>query len=182
MARYDRQRYYEDGDTQAVTMNFKSGGGLIVLLPKNADAKAFLASVDGDYFAAIRSGTSGREGTLRLLRFKLAGDTFSLKDALKSLGIPLFDKNDPHITGLTDGEELYITQAVQKAEIELDETGATASAATVIVVAPESMPNPDPSERFEMICNRPFAFILYGDTRDGGATVLFTGVVGKPAA
>jgi serpin B len=179
MARSGSQAYYEDGKTQAVTMRFKSGGGIVILLPKDTDAKAFLASVDAEYFAKLRSDTKSREGTLLLPRFKIAGDTFSLKAALMSLGIPLFDGNDPHITGLTTGEPLFISQAVQKAEIELDEDGATASAATVIVAVPGAMP-PDPSERFEMICDRPFAFVLFGDTRDGGETALFTGVVGCP--
>jgi hypothetical protein len=37
-----------------------------------------------------------------------------------------------------------------------------------------------PKETFEMICNKPFVFVLYGSTYDGGAQVLFTGVVNEP--
>jgi len=31
-----------------------------------------------------------------------------------------------------------------------------------------------------MICDRPFVFILYRQTHDGGTQVLFTGVVNQP--
>ena len=39
---------------------------------------------------------------------------------------------------------------------------------------------PQPAEPFEMICNKPFVFVLYGDTYDGGNQVLFTGIVNQP--
>jgi len=39
---------------------------------------------------------------------------------------------------------------------------------------------PPPEVTFEMICNRPFAFILHRPTHDGGRQVLFTGVVNRP--
>jgi serine protease inhibitor len=34
---------------------------------------------------------------------------------------------------------------------------------------------------FEMICNKPFVFILYENTYDGGVQILFTGVVNQPS-
>jgi serine protease inhibitor len=39
---------------------------------------------------------------------------------------------------------------------------------------------PDELEPFEMICDKPFAFVLYGRTYDGGSQVLFTGMVNEP--
>ena len=37
-----------------------------------------------------------------------------------------------------------------------------------------------PENPFEMICDRPFVFVLCGATKDGGDQVLFTGIVNDP--
>ncbi|MDR0819540.1 MAG: hypothetical protein LBN43_08230 [Oscillospiraceae bacterium] len=37
-----------------------------------------------------------------------------------------------------------------------------------------------PTEPFEMTCDKPFVFVLYERTYDGGNQVLFTGVVNNP--
>lgn len=39
---------------------------------------------------------------------------------------------------------------------------------------------PGPAKPFEMICDKPFVFILYRPTRDGRNQVLFTGAVNQP--
>jgi hypothetical protein len=39
---------------------------------------------------------------------------------------------------------------------------------------------PPPAVPFEMICDKPFVFLLCGRTYDGGSQILFTGVVGRP--
>jgi serine protease inhibitor len=62
--------------------------------------------------------------------------------------------------------------------IKVDEKGTTAAAVTVMMAAGSSMPLP--TEPFEMVCDRPFVFVLTGNTYDGGAQVLFTGMVCQP--
>jgi serine protease inhibitor len=58
--------------------------------------------------------------------------------------------------------------------IKVDEKGTTAAAVTVIAAAGAGMPLP--TEPFEMVCDKPFMFVLesYGQA-------LFTGVVNNPA-
>ena len=76
-----------------------------------------------------------------------------------------------------EGEALYISDAVQKATVEVDENGLTASAATVMGI--ERMSMPMETQPVEMICDRPFAFVLTADGREAGQQVLFTGVVNQ---
>jgi len=74
---------------------------------------------------------------------------------------------------------VWLSSAVHKAVIEVDEKGTTAAAVTVMAVeAGAAMP--EPTESFEMNCNKPFVFVLYGNTYDGGNQILFTGIVNQP--
>jgi serine protease inhibitor len=47
-------------------------------------------------------------------------------------------------------------------------------------MAMESATMLQPTEPFEMTCDKPFVFVLYERTYDGGNQVLFTGVVNNP--
>ena len=61
------------------------------------------------------------------------------------------------------------------------ETAIRAAAAGAVTVMPASGAGmPQPTEPFEMICDKPFVFILYESTYDGGNQVLFSGIVNQP--
>lgn len=183
--------YYEDSELQAVTLDFVLGGSLMILLPKEseaADSEDFgavsandcLASLTGERFREIVELTEDTGGMLLLPRFKVENQVNHLKDALVSLGIPLFDKEAAALTGLIEGDgEVWVSEATQKALIEVDEKGATAAAVTVIEVAETAAMIDMGATRFEMNCNRPFVFVLYENTYDGGEQILFTGVVNQ---
>ncbi|MCL2512417.1 MAG: dockerin type I domain-containing protein [Oscillospiraceae bacterium] len=174
------QRYYEDEKIQATPLGFKTGGGMYIILPKDGDASSLLESMTSGYFKEIKNNSVYAAVKLLLPRFSIESEVMTLNDTLIKLGVPLFNKYADPLTGLLEGDiPLYISSAVQKAVIEVDEKGTTAAAVTVMVMAPTSAP-PAPAEKFEMICDRPFVFILYGNTRDGGDQILFTGVVNNP--
>ena len=173
--------YYEDDLVQAIPLTFKSGGGMYIILPKSGEATELLNSMTNDYFTTICEGTELKTGKLLLPRFKLESDVMDLKDALILLGVPLFDEAASPLTGglIESDIPVWLSSAVQKAYIEVDEKGTTAAAVTVMT-APAGAAPPEPTKPFEMICNRPFVFVLYEWTYDGGNQVLFTGVVNKP--
>ena len=173
--------YYEDDTVQAMPLEFKTGGGLLILLPKDGDAAGLLASMTPEDFQNASQYTSMRPGKLLLPRFSIAGDAMELGDALSALGLSfLFDPEAAPLTGNLVEEDIpvWLSGAVHKAAIEVDEKGTTAAAVTVMALAGAA--RPEPAEPFEMICDRPFAFVLYGRTYDGGNQVLFTGVVHQP--
>ena len=174
----DSQPYFEDDIVQAMPLFFKTGGGLYIILPKDGDATGLLSSMTGGYFDEIR--TAPATGKLLLPRFSIESDVMELKDALTALGIPLFNKSAAPLTcGLVEEDiPVWLSSAVQKAFIEVDEKGTTAAAVTVMTADGEGMP--EPTEPFEMICDKPFVFVLYGDTYDGGNQILFTGIVNRP--
>jgi serpin B len=183
--------YYEDGNLQAVTLEFAAGGGMTVFLPKNGDANSLLANMTEREFDRILDNMvnlnngihiENERRTVHLRfsmpKFKIETKLNNLWGALNVLGVPLVNSRLDPITGLVyDSSPLFISDAVQMAMIDVDEYGATAAAVTVMSVVPTSMPA-DPV-LFEMVCDRPFAFVLHQPTVDGGQQVLFMGVVNQ---
>jgi serpin B len=177
----DDLSYYEDDILQAMPLEFTMGGGMLILLPKDGDGSGLLRSFTSERFSEIMNRRTPRTGKLLLPRFEINGDAMNLMDTLKALNVPLVDPLLAPITGLLDDTyPLYISDAVQKAMIRVDEKGTTAAAVTVMAVAEAAAMMPEPTVPFEMNCNKPFAFVLYGRTYDAGPQVLFTGVVNQP--
>jgi len=101
-----------------------------------------------------------------------------LMPALGAMGVPLF-QGAPLNDGLFyefSALPILVGDVAQRAMIEVDEYGVVAAAVTVIGIQVASSPPPP----IPMHCNRPFAFVLYDTTTDGGKQVLFTGVVQQP--
>ena len=169
----DNQTYYEDKKLQAMPLTFKTGGGLYILLPKDGDANALLSNMTTAYFDEIQRDSIQATGKLLLPRFKIDSGVMRLVDTLAALGVPLVDPNLAPITDLVKEAPLFISDAVQKAVIEVDEKGTTAAAVTVMMMCGAAMPQP--TKPFSMVCDKPFAFILYGN----GGQILFTGVVNQ---
>lgn len=182
----DHMNYYEDDTLQAMPLSFKSGtggSGMYILLPKNGDGVGLLSSMTNEYFQEIDNGVEKRKGKLLLPRFSIESDTMSLKESLEAIGVSLFDEKEaPLDKVIEEPSPLWVSDAVQKAAIKVDEKGTTAAAVTVIMMDTKSAEAEriEPEEPFEMICNKPFVFALYDNVAGAGKQVLFTGVVNQP--
>jgi serpin B len=171
----DAQIYYEDDRVQAMPLSFLSGGSLYIILPKDGDATGFLQSLRDDYFQEIRRDSISATGKLLLPKFEIDSGLLSLDDALQTLGVPLFDSDAAPLTKgiLEEDIPVWVDNAVQKAYIKVDEKGTTAAAVTVLPMP--SSGTPQPTESFDMKCDKPFVFVLTGKSGD----VLFAGVVNR---
>lgn len=169
--------YYEDDSMQAACLSTASGGQMILLLPKEGkSAEEILADMTSEQFNKIQGGEYGTV-QLSLPKFKLESDVFSVKEAMEFLGVPLTDAGNPCVSGLVENETLYISDAVQKAMIEVDEEGMTAAAVTVMALERACLPIEQ--EPVEMRCDRPFAFLLTAYGGAEGQQVLFAGVMNQ---
>ena len=168
--------YYEDEMLQAADLQFKTGAGLTILLPKDGDADALLQSLSAAQYSTIMNGMTEQTGKLLLPKFELKSD-FELKDTLTKLGVPLFDSNALPISDLINEDDVYISSGLHQATIKVDEKGTTAAAVTVEIMSRTSLPAP--TEPFSMVCDHPFVFVLHQWTPESGDQVLFTGVVNQ---
>jgi serpin B len=112
-----------------------------------------------------------------LPRFKAATHA-DLIPALKALGMKVaFDPGAADFSGISKQERIFIGAVVHEANIDVDEKGTEAAAATAVVG--DTGGGPSPIKELSLRFNRPFLFFVRDV--DTGA-ILFMGRVVDPAA
>lgn len=86
----------------------------------------------------------------------------NLKSHLENLGVEaMFDASDADLSDISDAE-LYVSDVVHQANLEVNEEGSEAAAATAVVLATRAGGSPNREQSF--IVNRPF-FVIIQDTK-----------------
>jgi len=150
------------------------GGSLAfdVIVPD--DLAAFEASLDGTRWSAITSALVETQVDLGMPKFGLETMT-DLRTVLIALGMPdAFDPDVADFSGMTAADRLFITAVIHQANIDVDEKGTEAAAATAVVMGRASLP----AQTATLRVDRPFLFVLR-DVPTG--TILFIGRVMEPA-
>lgn len=165
---------YEKGDGfQAVGLPYLDQKTMMVIvLPDEGKFDQFEAGLDIARLTAILNGLQGNHVNLTLPKFKIES-SFSLNKMLGELGMPAaFDASQADFSEMDGRRDLFISQAVHKAYVAVDEKGTEAAAATGIAMATAAILNPP-----EVKVDRPFLFFIYEQST---STVLFAGRVLNP--
>jgi len=172
MSRSELYRYAEGSGWRAVELPYV-GDSLAMTVVVPDDLAAFEATLDGQTFLDITSALEEREVSLSLPKFGIETKV-ELATVLAAMGMPLaFDPLRADFSGMTDAEQLYIDAVIHQANIDVDEKGTIAAAATAIVMRAGSAPG----EPVELRVDRPFLFALR-DVPTG--PILFLGRVVVP--
>jgi serine protease inhibitor len=166
-------RYASGAGWQAVELPYVGGSlALTIILPD--DIAAFEASLTPAILDGITGGLANREVNLTLPKFGI-DSKLELRDVLTAMGMPTaFDPDRADFSGITTEAQLYISAVIHQANIDVDEKGTTAAAATAVVIGRTSMP----ADVVTLRVDRPFLFALR-DVPTG--TVLFLGRVADPS-
>ena len=117
-----------------------------------------------------------RPGLVSLPKFEMTS-SHDLKPVLQELGLGcLLKSGSAEFQNLTDRSDCYVSDAIQKAFIKVDEKGTEAAAATAITMMYGSAGIPK-AFKFELILDRPFVFVIQDDI---SGMVLFYGTVEEP--
>jgi serpin B len=170
-------RYGEDDHVQILELPYVGDDlAMIVLLPKKVDGllelEAALTVQNLENWMASLWDTKVR---VFLPQLKISHG-FQLNDALVSMGmVDAFDRSKADFSGV-DGVEnrLYITAALHKAFVDVNEEGTEAAAATAVVMTLKAMPLPTPIFR----ADHPFVFLI---RENSTGSILFLGRVVNPA-
>jgi len=171
-----RTGYAETPDSQLLEMQY-AGSGIVfdVLLPKTTGGLSPLeSSLTTERLTAWLAGISPREVRISLPRFR-AESQFSLSGALSAMGMPAAFTPQADFSGIEPKRSLSISDVVHKAFIDVAEEGTEAAAATGVIMALTSAPQPQPPVVFR--ADHPFLFLIR-DTKSG--VILFIGRLTSP--
>ena len=170
--------YRRGAGYQAVRLPYKSEKlAMYVFLPDaGSSPEKLLGLMNGDTWRRITEpGFALADGTLELPKFKLSYSV-ELGQALAKLGMKTaFDSKTADLSGMSP-EPLFVSSVLQDTFVEVKEEGTEAAAVTANAVPMFAMP-PPPPQKFEMIVNRPFLFLIEDNN---AGTILFMGIINNP--
>jgi serpin B len=173
--------YVDDGQAQIVGLPLANNQIAVVVALPHGDLATYEASLTAGS-AGIAMPTASNLVALSVPKVTFTSPTFSLATALGAMGMPVaFDPANADFKGLCtsppDGDNLYISDVLQKAMIAMQETGVEAAAATAVIMAGASgISEPQPTP-IPMTVNRPYVLSIV-DVPTG--TVLFLGHIVDP--
>jgi serpin B len=172
MAASALMRHAAGSGWQAVEIPY-IGGSLAMTVIVPADLAAFEASLTADELAAITGALAETQVDLALPKFSIETKA-ELGAILAALGMPTAFADAADFGGITTAERLAIAEVIHQANIDVDEKGTEAAAATAVVMRATGMP----AEPVTVRVDRPFVFALR-DVPTGA--ILFLGRVGDPS-
>jgi serine protease inhibitor len=149
------------------------GGSLAMTVIVPDDLAAFEAALTADGLTSITGALADAPVALTLPKFSIETKA-QLGDVLVALGMPTAFSDAADFSGITTAEQLVIDEVIHQANIDVDEKGTEAAAATAVVMRAGSAP----AEPVTLKVDRPFLFALR-DVPTGA--VLFLGRVGDPS-
>ena len=149
------------------------GGSLVMtaILPDSGQFDTVKASLNAAWFASFDAAVQQQQVGVGLPKFTLTGSTVSWKPTLQTLGMTtLFDSGTCNLNGITQQEQLYVSDVLQQVYVAVAEKGTVAAAATAVTVETASVELPPPTT---ITFDRPFLFFV----REPGGPILFAGQV-----
>lgn len=170
-------RFASADGVQILEMPYKGERlAMTILLPEARDGLAAVeASLSTEKLARWLTSLTPREVNVLLPRFKMTSQ-FSLVDALKSLGMTLPFSERADFSGMDGRQDLFLSEVVHKAFVDVNERGTEAAAATGVMAGATAMPS-EPPPVFR--ADHPFVFLIR-DTKTG--SILFFGRLADPKA
>ncbi|XP_051999684.1 leukocyte elastase inhibitor-like [Xyrauchen texanus] len=93
---------------------------------------------------------------IALPKFKME-ETYDMMSLLVSMGmVDAFDAQKANFSGMSPNNDLVLSKVIHKSFVEVNEEGTEAAAATAVVVATLSLPQPPPT----FIADHPFLFFI----------------------
>jgi serpin B len=145
---------------------------MVLIVPDQGTFTGFEDGLTSSGLATIVGGQTGT-GAVAVPRFKFSTAT-ALKQTLTTMGMAsAFDSISADFSGIDGTRDLYISEVIHQATIEVDEKGTTAAAATAVTFQRTSAE----VNTNTLIVDRPFLFFI---RHDPTGAILFAGRVTDP--
>jgi serpin B len=172
--------YAATADLQMLSLPYvaKDGEGLsmVILLPRANNLSAADPYLDPANLSALEHSASSRRVMVYIPKFKVETQ-YSLPGTLAGMGMPTAFSGNADFSGMDGTKDLYISDVVHKAYIDVNEEGTEAAAATGVVIGVKAVA-PGTEEPVPVFrADHPFLFLIQ-DNNTG--TILFTGRIANP--
>jgi serpin B len=142
---------------------------MVILLPENG-IEDLLKTIQSATFEQWVSGLDRKEVDIFIPKFKFESRS-SLKSTLQSLGMREAFEGNADFSGMTGGKGLSISEVIHQANVEINEEGTEAAAATAVIMGKSiSMP-------LVFKADHPFIFVIRHRPTN---TILFMGSMMEP--
>ena len=169
--------YTETDEIQILELPYTGDDiSMIILLPKNNDLSSIIDTVDNDMFSAWTESMVETNVDIYLPKFEVE-TSYKLKDYLIALGMNIPFTSAADFSGITGGKDLFISDVIHKAFIDVNEEGTEAAAATAVIMVTSI--NGGGSSRIVFDCNHPFMYLIQHKQT---GTILFMGSISDPLA
>jgi len=176
----DKFNYTETTDLKILELPYTGDEmSMMIILPKeNTDLSTVAESIDKNTYYSWLEDMTKNEVDIYLPKFEIKTPLYELNDYLKNLGMnDAFGPAD--FSGITNQADLYISQVLHKAFIEVNEEGTEAAAATAVIMFETAIPDDETPSRLEFNCDHPFLFLIqHKETK----TILFMGSMEDPTS
>ena len=167
-------RAYVSQDVQAVELPYEGGTySMVALMPTAGSLEEFEQSLTAESLQGILNQLDRASVTLSMPKFKFEA-AFTLNHALEAMGMPdAFNFRRADFSRMDGTTDLYITSALHKAYVDVNEEGTEAAAATAVIIGLESAVG----QSYTITLDHPFLFLI----RDNATgTLLFVGRMADP--
>jgi serine protease inhibitor len=170
-------RHYENDLFAVAELPYGRGNySMLVFLPQHdITVNEVVAALDNQLWEEVTAGLSEpKKLHIQLPRFRFAFKQ-TLNDALISMGMGVaFSPSQADFSGINPHEQLYISEVIHKAFVDVNEEGTEAAAVTAVVIERTSA---GPDNPIPFVVNRPFLFCIRETTTN---TVVFAGRIMEP--
>ncbi|KAA0717038.1 Serpin A3-1 [Triplophysa tibetana] len=166
---YVKVFYDERLATKVLALDYNGTFSLILALPDKSITELETAICQQD-IAKWRNGVTERKVKIYVPKLSLK-TSYGLRDILQGMGMTEMFSGNANFNRLSV-ENIFVSEVVHKAALDVDEEGTTAAAVTTISIG-SSFPNPQNIYRFD----RPFMLFIV----DPKSSILFMGKIINPA-
>ena len=173
-----RFNYSETDKAQILELPYSGGDlSMLVLLPKNGNLGSLESSLDAGKLASWTGNLREERVDVYLPKFKFE-TKYMMADTLKGMGMPTAFSGNADFSGMTGKKDLFISQVIHQAYVEVNEEGTEAAAATAVVVEFASAMNTPETKIPVFNADHPFIFVI---REKANGNILFMGRVSDPS-
>ncbi|NXH21815.1 A1AT antiproteinase, partial [Bucco capensis] len=162
--------YDQDLSCEVVELPYQGTARALLILPDDGKMKQVEDALSKETVCKWDKKLVTRRLHLQLPKISISG-SYDVKSLLKEMGITEVFSGNADLSGISGSRDLWVSQAIHKALLEVDEAGTEAAGATAIILSKVHLPS------VTIKFNRPF-IILISDKKT--STTLFMGKIVDP--